>query len=332
MSRGLTAPATSRLDELPDPKGRTGWPWTEAPAPLPSHRPDGREWPRITILTPSLNQGPFIEETIRSVILQGYPNVQHVVIDGGSTDETLEILHKYDRYVSYWVSEPDRGPSHGLNKGLSVADGEIVAWLSSDDHYLPGALEAVAAAFDVEGVNWASGSCRWRVEGEPEYVRQSFVDAPLCDWLVVNAVQMPASFWRRSLHDEAGGFDEAFHYMMDGELFLRFRLAGECPVPIDRELAVFRVHDKSKTGSAIPKFIRERVDHVVPRYLGQLPPRERLRARSRIARKHFFLAQTAFGEHLYGEAIRRLALALKWQPITLAAESARGLRGRLVRR
>src|ERR1700687_3909147 len=116
-----------RLTELPPPpKGNTGWPWTvESPA-LPPLRHDGSPWPRISIVTPSYNQGAFLEETILSVVNQGYPNVEHIIIDGASTDATLSVLHRYSDAVSYWVSEPDRGQGHAINKGMEHATGDIL--------------------------------------------------------------------------------------------------------------------------------------------------------------------------------------------------------------
>src|ERR1700738_1526878 len=110
----------------------TGWPWTTETPRLPAVRPDGSRWPRITIVTPSFNQGQFIEETIRSVLLQGYPNLEYIIIDGGSTDNTVEIIKKYEPWIACWVSEKDRGQSDALNKGFARATGQILAWLCSD--------------------------------------------------------------------------------------------------------------------------------------------------------------------------------------------------------
>src|SRR5438309_6203079 len=128
----------------PPPPNHTGWPWTEGAAPLGELMGDGSPWPRITIVTPSYNQGRFLEETIRSVLLQGYPNLEYMVIDAASTDESVEIIRKYERWLAYWVSEKDRGQTHAINKGLAKATGEIFSYLNSDDLLAPGALAAVA--------------------------------------------------------------------------------------------------------------------------------------------------------------------------------------------
>ena len=133
------------LAQLPPPaRGNVGWPWTIETPRLPPTYPDGSPWPSISIITPSYNQGHFIEETIRSVLLQGYPNLEYIIIDGGSTDETLPIIKKYEPWISFWVSEPDRGQSHAINKGFARSRGSILAWINSDDYYYEGAFEAVA--------------------------------------------------------------------------------------------------------------------------------------------------------------------------------------------
>ena len=110
-------------DLPPPPSGRTGWPWTEASEPLPATRPDGGQWPRITIVTPSYNQGEFIEETIRSVLLQGYPKLEYFIIDGGSSDNSVEIINKYSKYLTYWQSQKDNGQPDAINIALRRATG-----------------------------------------------------------------------------------------------------------------------------------------------------------------------------------------------------------------
>ena len=123
-----------RLDELPEPpRGKTGWPWTEESSRLPSRGPEGGSWPRLSVITPSFNQGQFIEETIRSILLQGYPNLEYIVMDGGSTDNSAAIIKKYSPWLTYWTSEPDSGQSDAINRGLKRASGDFATWINSDD-------------------------------------------------------------------------------------------------------------------------------------------------------------------------------------------------------
>src|SRR5262245_9476631 len=119
------------LDHLPpSPPGKTGWPWTVETPELPDTLPGGTPWPRISIVTPSFNQGQFIEETIRSVLLQGYPDLEYVIFDGGSVDNSVEIIRRYEGWLSFWISERDNGQSHAINKGFRKSTGMIRAWLN----------------------------------------------------------------------------------------------------------------------------------------------------------------------------------------------------------
>ena len=147
------------LPQLPSPPaGRTGWPWTEESPQVPEIMPNGQPWPRISIVTPSYNQGEFIEETIRSVLLQSYPNLEYIILDGGSTDATVEIIKKYERYLSYWASEPDGGQAAAINAGLGRITGEWFNWLNSDDILMPRALISLAEiACLTSDTKWISG-------------------------------------------------------------------------------------------------------------------------------------------------------------------------------
>jgi glycosyltransferase involved in cell wall biosynthesis len=148
-----------RLEELPKPPdGKVGWPWTETMKAFPAQMADGSNWPKISIVTPSFNQGQFIEETIRSILLQGYPNLEYIIIDGGSTDRTLKIIENYEPWLSYWVSEKDDGPASAINKGIRKCTGEWFNWINSDDLLLPRSLETlIKIARYVPSAYWISG-------------------------------------------------------------------------------------------------------------------------------------------------------------------------------
>ncbi|MEW5828154.1 MAG: glycosyltransferase family 2 protein [Chloroflexota bacterium] len=209
--------------------------------------------PSISIVTPSLNQGRFIEATIQSVLAQGYPSLEYIVADGGSTDGTLEILEKYDVSIR-WFSEKDNGQTNAINKGLKLAGGAILAYLNADDILLPGALRLVAEGFlSHPEAGWITG--RSRIIDERGNAIRSFIslykNALLLTrshrlLLVTNYISQPATFWRRALLDQCGLLDESFNFVMDYEYWLRlWKLTP--PLIIHRELAGFRIQKMSKT-------------------------------------------------------------------------------------
>jgi len=248
------------LAELPPaPPGRTGWPWTEESPQLPDAMPDGSPWPRVSIVTPSYNQGQFIEETIRSVLLQGYPDLEYMVIDGGSTDGSVEIIRKYEPWLAYWVSEKDRGQSHAINKGWEKATGRIIAYLNSDDTYLPSALAKVAASWhsDPQAVavvgavvvtDTSSRVCGG--PGVPFLPWPAPLDLTTVDYERWFLPQQP-SFWAAAALDEVGRFlREELHYTMDRELYYRICSAGRVMLMSD-VLATYRKHQAGKMVSQV---------------------------------------------------------------------------------
>jgi glycosyltransferase involved in cell wall biosynthesis len=214
------------------------------------------EKPRITIITPSYNQGQFITETIESVLSQGYPNLEYIVIDGGSTDQTLDVLKVYDGRL-FWVSQKDRGQSHAINKGLKRSTGDIISFLNSDDLLEPMALAKVAKFFvDHPEASWLTGKCR-TVDPNGNEIRR-WVTLYKNLWLrfanhrmlkVLNYISQPATFWRRQVIETVGYFDEQWQYAMDYDYSLRvgqhFRLWF-----LDEYLACFRIHPTSKAGAS----------------------------------------------------------------------------------
>jgi Glycosyl transferase family 2 len=250
-----------RVADLPDPPpAKSGWPWQPA-GPSGAHAGPGAVEPavRVSIVTPSLNQARFLEATIRSVLLQDYPNIEYIVIDGGSTDGSREIIARYAPYLDYWVVEPDRGQAHAINKGFERATGEIVAWLNSDDYYTPGALRKVVAAFASDaGVSWVYGDCL--LVAEPDGVLGPCPAQPFRLDTALGGrspIWQPASFVRRSLLDRTGPLDESLGLALDYDLWLRawrharpLYLAGET-------LAVIADHADSKTRRGHGKVVFE---------------------------------------------------------------------------
>lgn len=239
----------NRLEDLPaPPKGKVGWPWTEVPttaAPRPS---GGAALPRMSIVTPSYNQGNFLEQTIRSVLLQGYPDLEYMIIDGGSTDGSVEIIRRYEHLLSYWVSEKDGGQANAINKGFDRAGGEIFAYINSDDFYLPGALHAVAEHFGRNpACTWACGDMIFvDVGGRATLSPRTIVPRSAAQCLSRRYfAQQQAMFWRRGAL--GGGFEERWRYCFDFELFVRLLLAGHKCEYLPLRLAAMRLHPDSKT-------------------------------------------------------------------------------------
>ena len=227
--------------------------------------PNGSSWPRISIVTPSYNQEQFIEETIRSVLRQGYPNLEYIIIDGGSTDNSVEIIKKFstEKHLSYWVSEPDDGQYDAINKGFSRATGEIMAWLNSDDMYVPWTFKTVAEIFNkFEFVNWITGTpTTYNINGSMvagryhiysrDFIRRGFY-GPIGPW-----IQQESTFWRKSLWEKAGGrMDTSYDYAADFELWQRFSTYDRL-YTVNAVLGGFRKHPNQKTKTQMAKYYEE---------------------------------------------------------------------------
>ncbi len=216
-------------DLPPPPPDKTGWPWTEQPHPLPTRTLDSSEWLRISIVTPSYNQGEFIEETIRSVLLQGYPNLEYIIIDGGSTDNTLEILQKYQNYIAYWVSEPDEGQADAINKGFCKATGDLIGWQNSDDYYYPQAfIYAAQGAMRFQDCEVFYGSRDFlNLEGEGILTRDHHMSPFNLEKMIPNAnMSNQSAFFRKIIFEDGNFLDKSFHHCMDHEFFWRLIFKG----------------------------------------------------------------------------------------------------------
>ena len=241
------------LDRLPPPPaGRSAWPWTEAPGPLPPRRADGSAWPRISIVTPSHNQGAYLEETLRSVLLQGYPNLEYIVIDGGSSDDSLRILRRYAPWLAHWEAQPDRGHAAALNSGFARATGEILAFLNSDDTFLPGALERAALEVDRQrNRHLVIGRClfvdaagRWLGN---EHASRAVSHRRLLAMWKGYTIPQPASFWSRTAWADVGPFvAEGEAPWIDYGLFCRMTRRHRIHA-VDQVFATYRLHSESIT-------------------------------------------------------------------------------------
>ena len=232
----------------PPPADKTGWPWTEQSPLLTKNMSNGFTWPKISIVTPSLNQAEYLEETIRSVLLQNYPNLEYIIIDGGSTDGSVEIIKKYEPWLTYWVSEVDRGQSHAINKGFQYSTGEILTWINSDDYYALGTFDIVGTTFAHNDFLWVAGNCYIiQDNGEIKY-HFGKPTVRMDQWLLHNRYVQPEIFWRRSIWNNVNGLDESMHYSFDYDLWLKFTQLQQYPYWIDQPFAYFRIHGKSKTG------------------------------------------------------------------------------------
>lgn len=236
---------------LPFPS-KTGWPWNEESPQLPEVIPNGEVWSRVSIVTPSYNQAQFIEETIRSVLLQGYPNLEYIIIDGGSTDGTVEIIRKYEPWLTYWVSEKDAGQSDAINKGWRRSHGEIMAWLNSDDIYLPGALGKVAHAFGSAdpAVGLIYGDCGQIDEYSRPRGHLDISNFELSGLILSRRfLPQPSTFIRRSVYAALGGLRAELHMAMDFEYWMRVLTNGFTAHYLPAMLASYRVTDETKSAS-----------------------------------------------------------------------------------
>jgi glycosyltransferase involved in cell wall biosynthesis len=270
------------------------------------------ELPRVSVVTPSFNQAAYLEETIRSVLEQDYPHVEYLVIDGGSTDGSVELIRRYADRLAYWTSEPDRGQADAINKGWARATGDIVAFLNSDDYYLPGAISAAVEAFRRDpDLGLVCGQAQWVTEsGEPIQTSRFRLDdrssREVFDVEGQTSVPQPAAFVRREVIERVGMLDASFHYGLDGEFFARV-LGNFRGVSLPRTLACMRVQPdaKSVAGSLgfVPDILR------IGRRIAENPqdyPRFSVDPGRVVGASHVLVARSCYVNGQFREAVKHL--------------------------
>ena len=259
------------LRDLPEPPtGRQGWPWDEEPRTLDA---TATTWPQISIIIPSFNQGQYIEETIRSILLQGYPRLELHIIDGGSTDNTVEVINKYEHWLSSWVSEKDSGQSEAINKGFARCSGEIFNWICSDDLLTQGALEMIAETFlRNPEADVVSGACIFQYDNGPQENEVKLVERE--NWLAVPysaAIWQPSCFFRRSLILRKQIVREDLHYCMDRELWTYLCEGNSRWEWCDHPLSIYRFTGENKSVVGGQKIIDE-LDRIYREYVKEVVP------------------------------------------------------------
>lgn len=285
---GAALPTLATLP--PTPSGRLGWPWNEGLEPLPPTRPDGRPWPSITVVTPSYNQAEFLEETLRSVLLQGYPALEYIVMDGGSQDGSRAIIARYAPWLAHWQSRPDGGQAAAVNEGLARARGAVFNFINSDDVLLPGTLAAVGASLAPgEGAGLAGAVIDRGPEGDHLFVPR---ELSLRALLKHDHFHQPGIWLETEVLRDLGGYDPSYSYCFDKALYLRLGARGVRIALTDRPLAVFRVHPASKTSQDHGRFRAETI-RALRAVLPEAPMADRRRIELRIATLERAEARTA---------------------------------------
>ncbi len=214
-------------------------------------------FPKISIVTPSYNQGQYLEKTIQSVLNQNYPNLEYIIIDGGSSDNSIEIIKKYEKHLTYWISEKDNGQSDGINKGLLKCTGDIIAWLNSDDYYEPDTFKNVVSVFSKNpDAGLLYGDCRIiYVDSEGKTLKQQIVSPEhvtnfslMNYWKSYFLPPQPSIFWRKSIQDKTMLLNRSLNYAMDMDFWLQLSEHGNI-IKANFLLANYLVHTNSKSGS-----------------------------------------------------------------------------------
>lgn len=212
------------------PLEKSGWPWNKVSPKYQAKNSKGSMWPKISLVTPSYNQGRFIEETIRSVLLQGYPNLEYIIIDGGSTDQSVDIIRRYKPWLCYWVSEKDNGQADAINKGFRYATGELGGWVNSDDYLLPGGLKVIVdkCLGDPGAVAWAAACNEVDLAGNilNTYYPRVGSRKAFADWNNDAYISQPSCIFRLDHFRKLGGLNSKLQFVLDVDLWTRLAAIG----------------------------------------------------------------------------------------------------------
>jgi glycosyltransferase involved in cell wall biosynthesis len=228
--------------------------------------------PRITVVTPSYQQAAFLEKTLRSVLDQSYPNVEYFVVDGGSTDGSVDIIRRHAGHLAWWTSEKDRGQSHAINKGFARATGDILCWLNSDDYLAPGALHKVATALgDAKSPRAVVGDCvRVFDDGRPPFRHhgRAMDLAGLLQYWHPYSMHQPSIFWTRAVYERVGPVREDLHLIMDFDYWLR--IAAVCSFDYVPEILSYaHYHVAAKTADDFREYTRQREEYARSQWRAQ---------------------------------------------------------------
>lgn len=291
--------------------------------------------PLVSIVTPSYNQADFLALTMRSVIAQDYPHLEYIVVDGGSTDGSVEVIQRHSDQLSWWVSEPDRGQAHAINKGFGRSRGEVVAWLNSDDLYWPGAVREAVAALEADpGVGFVYANATSIDGAGRPFNDMVFEPYDLDDLLSFNIICQPAVFMRHEVLRQAGYLQSDFHYLLDHSLWLRMaRLAPMAHIP--SYWAFARYHPAAKNIALAAEFGEEAFRILewardVPDLAARIERQERrVLAGAHRYRARYLLdggkARAALGDYLRALRLHPPSALQEWHRIIFAGLSSLGL-------